>query len=120
MAGSIAHNYVIQAKKTELLFLEDDPSHTPIHGEVVALEPPRVIAWTWGQGVVTFELKPDGGGCRLTLTSRGPGQPHPNEMAGWHTHLEGLEGAADGVRTAWSADREKVHQARYDAAIAAL
>lgn len=106
--------------RTELRFLENDPSHEVIHGEVVALDPPRVIAWTWGQGVVTFELAPEGDGCRLTLTSRGPGRPHPNEMAGWHTHLEGLEGAADGVRRAWSAEREAVHQRRYDAALAAF
>jgi uncharacterized protein YndB with AHSA1/START domain len=98
-------------------------------GEIVALEPGRVLAWTWPAsdeekgpipGVVTFELAPDGAGCVLTLTSRGPGRPHPGEAAGWHTHLEGLEGAADGVRTAWSADREKVHLHRYEAAVAAL
>jgi uncharacterized protein YndB with AHSA1/START domain len=106
--------------RTELRFLEDAQSHEPIVGKVVAFDPPHVIAWTWDQGIMTFELVADGQGCRLTLTSRGPGRPHPNEMAGWHTHLVGLEGAADGVRTAWSADREKVHQARYVVAVAAL
>jgi uncharacterized protein YndB with AHSA1/START domain len=98
-------------------------------GEIVALEPGRLLAWTWPssdqeQGpvpsVVRFELAPDGEGCALILTSRGPGRPHPNEAAGWHTHLEGLDGAADGVRTAWNAEREKVHQARYHVAVAAL
>lgn len=98
-------------------------------GEIVALEPGRVIAWTWPPaddekgsipGVIRFELAPDGTGCVLTLTSRGPGRPHPGEAAGWHTHLEGLEGAADGAFTAWSREREAVHLQRYARVIAAL
>ncbi len=96
-------------------------------GEIVALDPPRLIAWTWpdraGQpnpSVVRFELEPDGGGCVLTLRNSGCGLPEPGQMAGWHTHLEGLEAAADGVRTAWNAGREKVHLQRYEAALAAL
>ncbi|HEX3407303.1 MAG TPA: SRPBCC domain-containing protein, partial [Caulobacteraceae bacterium] len=105
----------------------DGKHRTP--GEIVALEPGRVLAWTWPAsdeekgatpGVVRFELAPDGAGCVLTLTSRGPGRPHPGEAAGWHTHLEGLEDAADGVRTAWSVDREKVHLERYERAVAQL
>jgi hypothetical protein len=44
----------------------------------------------------------------------------PNHAAGWHTHLEALPGAADGVFTPWSAEREAVHLERYRAAIAAL
>ncbi|HEY1425487.1 MAG TPA: SRPBCC family protein [Caulobacteraceae bacterium] len=96
-------------------------------GEIVALEPPRLIAWTWPDpvdqpdpAVVRFELAPDGDGCVLTLTNSGAGLPHPSQMAGWHTHLEGLEGAAGGVQTPWSAEREKVHQQRYASALAAL
>ena len=99
-------------------------------GRIVALDPPLLIAWTWPDpnapegaqpGVVRFELSPDGDGCVLTLTN-----PHlarvglENVAAGWHTHLEGLPGAADGVHIPWSADSEAVHEARYAAAIKAL
>jgi uncharacterized protein YndB with AHSA1/START domain len=96
-------------------------------GEIVALEPPRLIAWTWpdpvgapNPSIVRFELAPDGDGCVLTLTNTGLGLPAPGQLAGWHTHLQGLEGAADGVCTAWSADAEAVHLGRYEAAVAAL
>jgi uncharacterized protein YndB with AHSA1/START domain len=96
-------------------------------GEIVALDPPRLIAWTWpdpadqpNPSVVRFELAPDGDGCVLTLTNTGLGLPAPGQLAGWHTHLEGLEGAADAVFTAWSGEREAVHLERYKAAVAAL
>jgi uncharacterized protein YndB with AHSA1/START domain len=98
-------------------------------GEIVELDPPRLIAWTWpdveGDGSrtaspVRFELEPDGDGCVLTLTNGGLRKIAPEQAAGWHTHLEALEGAADGVFTAWSAEREAVHRKRYVAALAAL
>ncbi len=49
--------------------------------QVVAVEPPRLFAWTWGlpdgpaqlAGAVRFELAPDGDGCVLTLTNPGTG-----------------------------------------------
>jgi uncharacterized protein YndB with AHSA1/START domain len=109
------------------LDFSDGKRRTP--GEIVALEPQRLIAWTWPAaaeeagplpGVVRFELAPDGDGCWLTLTGAGPGRPHPNELAGWHTHLEGLEAAADGVRTTFDFQREAVHERRYAERVAAL
>ena len=98
-------------------------------GEIVALEPPRLIAWTWPDpndagkpaSVVRFDLVPDGAGCILILTNGGVVRPDLEGVAaGWHTHLEGLPAAADAVHTRWSAEREKVHAARYKAAIAEL
>jgi uncharacterized protein YndB with AHSA1/START domain len=103
----------------------DGKRRTP--GEIVALEPPHLIAWTWpaaadeagsGAGVVRFKLAPEGSGCLLTLTGRGAGAPHPNELAGWHTHLEGLEAAAEGVHTPIDPAREAVHERRYEVALA--
>ena len=100
-----------------------------VAGEIVELDPPRLIAWTWPgpdagastpPGVVRFELAPDGEGCVLTLTDGGAGNIHPNQAAGWHTHLEGLPGAADGVFTAWDREVEAVHEARYRAALERL
>jgi uncharacterized protein YndB with AHSA1/START domain len=98
-------------------------------GEILALEPPRLIAWTWPDpkdagklaSVVRFELAPDGAGCLLTLTNGGLVKPDLESVAaGWHTHLEGLAVAADAVHTPWSAEREKIHAARYKALIGRL
>lgn len=65
---------------------------------VTVFEPPRRLAFTWGESEVTFELTPKDGKVLLTLTHR----RLPNETerdgnaAGWHCHLailvEKLEG----------------------------
>ena len=92
-----------------------------MQGEIVALAPPRLIAWTWPdpkapgrRSVVRFELEPDGAGCLLTLTNDGLIKPDLIDVAaGWHTHLAGLPGAAEGVHAPWDAEREQIHAARY-------
>lgn len=99
-------------------------------GEIVELDPPRLITWTWpdpkGDGItppssVRFELEPAGDGCILRLSNGGLVRPDLESVAaGWHTHLEGLERAADSVFTAWSPVREKVHIERYKAAVERL
>ena len=91
-------------------------------GRIVALEPPRLIVWTWPDpnapasqpGVVRFELQPDGEGCVLTLTNSHLASTGLEDVAaGWHTHLEGLAGAVEGIRTRWSTERERIHAAHY-------
>ena len=47
-----------------------------IQGVITVYEPPRRLTWTWphaegGTSTVSFDLEPDGDGCRLTLTERG-------------------------------------------------
>ncbi|HEY3950250.1 SRPBCC family protein [Phenylobacterium sp.] len=82
-------------------------------GVITELDPPRVLAWTWPHeqhpdSVVRWTLEPDGDGCRLTLVQTNlTAPPLKNAAAGWHTHLEGLAGAADGVTTPWRAERER-------------
>jgi len=82
-------------------------------GTIVELDPPRVIAWTWPSpqhpdSVVRWSLEPDGDGCRLTLTQTHLTAPPLKDVAaGWHTHLECLPGAVDGVNTPWRAERER-------------
>jgi uncharacterized protein YndB with AHSA1/START domain len=67
-------------------------------GEVLAVEEPRVLAYTWGEETLRFELIPQGGGTRLVLTDElAPGAAARN-AAGWDTCLDrlvGLEPAAD-------------------------
>jgi len=62
-------------------------------GRITALEPPRRLAWTWGDERYSFELAPDGDGCVLVFThvfnpALGPGWQH---AAGWDTYLDRLE-----------------------------
>lgn len=90
------------------------PSHDyRMAGVITELAPPRLLAWTWPSpehpaSVVRWELQPDGDGCRLTLRQGGLRAPPLRDVAaGWHTHLEGLAGAIDGVATPWRAERER-------------
>jgi uncharacterized protein YndB with AHSA1/START domain len=86
-----------------------------IQGVITAYEPPRRLTWTWPQqdgatSTVSFDLEPDGDGCRLTLVERGLTLAQgAGNAAGWHAHLEAIEDACDGVRTPWARllEREK-------------
>ena len=62
-------------------------------GRITALEPPRLIAWTWGIEEYSFELTADGDGCVLVFThvfnpELGPGWQH---AAGWETYFNRLD-----------------------------
>jgi uncharacterized protein YndB with AHSA1/START domain len=61
-------------------------------GEITELEPPRLIAWSWGGELFRFELSPDGDGCRLVFVhvfdDRTLGADH---AAGWEVHFDRLD-----------------------------
>jgi uncharacterized protein YndB with AHSA1/START domain len=62
-------------------------------GEIVALEAPTLLRWTWGEERYSFELAADGAGCRLVFThvvdaAHGPAAQH---AAGWDAYLDRLE-----------------------------
>lgn len=62
-------------------------------GRITALEPPRLLAWTWGVERYAFELAPDGDGCVLVFThvfnpELGPAWQH---AAGWETYFNRLD-----------------------------
>ncbi len=40
-------------------------------GEITELTPPHRIAWTWGGEAFSFDVAPDGDGCRLEIEHRG-------------------------------------------------
>lgn len=98
-----------------LAFPQDDYRMT---GEIVELVPLRRLAHTWPDethplSIVRYELEPDGNGCRLTLTQTHLNAKQLETLPGWHTFLEALPGAAEGVHTPWSWDREKAMGERY-------
>jgi uncharacterized protein YndB with AHSA1/START domain len=62
-------------------------------GRITAVEPPRLLAWTWGVEEYSFELTPDGDGCLLAFTHvfdprLGPDWQH---AAGWDTYFKRLD-----------------------------
>jgi uncharacterized protein YndB with AHSA1/START domain len=79
-----------------------------VEGRVVAVEPPRLLAYTWGErhGIVRWELSPTDGGTRLELTHAFPtADDAASFLAGWHTHLELLDRALAGEPAPWPWDR---------------
>jgi len=83
------------------------PGHSTVEGRIVINQPMKTFAWTWpnadgSSSVVRFDLEADGEGCHVTLTQTGlTADQGAGNAAGWHAHLDGLPGAADGVRTSW-------------------
>jgi uncharacterized protein YndB with AHSA1/START domain len=62
-------------------------------GRIESVEPPHLLAWTWGVERYSFELRPDGDGCVLVFThvfnpELGPSWQH---AAGWETYLVRLD-----------------------------
>jgi uncharacterized protein YndB with AHSA1/START domain len=69
-----------------------------MEGRVVELDPPRRLAFYWGEDLLTFELEPlDERACRLqfsvVLDAR---EKASRDGAGWHVCLERLRHALDG------------------------
>ena len=92
-------------------FREDEGPTT--QGEVLEVEPPRTLAYTWGGEVLRFELRPDGDGCLLVFTHEFEDRPGaPKFAAGWHVCLDGLEALLDGGERATS---QEDWQGLYDA-----
>jgi uncharacterized protein YndB with AHSA1/START domain len=65
-------------------------------GEVVAVEPPRLLEYTWGTDRLRFEIEPTGDGCMLTLfdTIDELGKA-ARDGAGWQVCLEDLVARLD-------------------------
>lgn len=104
----------------------DDPPYRMDCGEVILFDPPRALAWTWPdevhpQSVVRYQLEADADGCVLTLSQSGlGGKALAWTAAGWHTFLDGLDGATQGVRTVASPKAEQARRPIYEAQVSAL
>lgn len=61
-------------------------------GEVLRFEPPRLLAFAWGDEHLSFELEPDGDGTRLTFVHVFDARDHgANYASGWHHHFARLD-----------------------------
>jgi uncharacterized protein YndB with AHSA1/START domain len=61
-------------------------------GEVLEVDEPRILAFTWGEETLRFELTPHGGGTRLVLIDELPPGAAARNAAGWEDCLERLAG----------------------------
>ncbi len=75
----------------------DEKGHVG-HERVLRIEPPRLLAISWGDSDVTFELVPEGRKVRLILTHRRLTDRASlvQTSGGWHTHLDILVERANG------------------------
>jgi uncharacterized protein YndB with AHSA1/START domain len=70
-----------------------------ITGVVLEVDEPHVLAFTWGDDTLRFELAPEGDGTRLVLVDELPTDSAARNAAGWERCLDrlaGLEPPADG------------------------
>ncbi|HZU80575.1 MAG TPA: SRPBCC domain-containing protein [Acidimicrobiales bacterium] len=79
-------------------------------GEVLAVDEPHLLSYTWGDDTLRFELEPDGNGTLLVLVDELPGAWAARNAAGWDDCLDRLTGAATGE------DRWRPRFERYAAA----
>jgi len=65
-------------------------------GTVLEFEPPRLLAHTWGEDQLRWELRPDAGGCVLCLTHIFDDRfKAARDGAGWHLCLRALSSALE-------------------------
>lgn len=99
-------------------FTFEAPEITPLPGEVVECDPPKVFAYRWGHSMLRWELVPDGSGCRLLFTHTLDGTEGwadrlsaPRHAAGWDTCLDRLDarlaGRSDPATGSWFARYER-------------
>jgi uncharacterized protein YndB with AHSA1/START domain len=69
-------------------------------GEVLEVEEPRVLSFTWGEDTLRFELTADGEGTILVLIDELPGAWAARNAAGWEYTLDRLAGL-EPTRDAW-------------------
>ncbi|HEX3433418.1 MAG TPA: SRPBCC domain-containing protein [Solirubrobacteraceae bacterium] len=83
-----------------------------LSGEVMAVEAPRELAFTWGEETLRFELIPRGDGTQLVLIDELPRGAAARNAAGWDTCLDRLAGLDPGA-DAWKG-RFAVYSAAFE------
>jgi uncharacterized protein YndB with AHSA1/START domain len=71
-------------------------------GEVLAVDEPNALSFTWGEETLHFELAPSDGGTRLVLIDELPADAAARNAAGWETCLDRLAGRRS-APDAWQA-----------------
>jgi uncharacterized protein YndB with AHSA1/START domain len=63
-----------------------------LKGEVLAVDEPRLLSFTWGEETLRFELSSHAGGTRLVLIDELPASAAARNAAGWEECLDRLAG----------------------------
>jgi len=63
-------------------------------GQVLEVDEPNLLVFTWGEETLRFELSPDDGGTRLVLIDKLPADAAARNAAGWDICLDLLAGLA--------------------------
>jgi uncharacterized protein YndB with AHSA1/START domain len=84
-------------------FTFGEHEHEAPGGEILEVDPPKLLVYTWGDDVLRWEIVPEGSGCRLyfsqTLAEDGASGGRPGaarNAAGWDVCLARLAARLDG------------------------
>jgi uncharacterized protein YndB with AHSA1/START domain len=81
--------------RVDYLSAEGAPAMPP--GELLAYDPPRLLAYTWGEDELRFELHARADGCLLRLTHIFDDRfKAARDAAGWHLCLQALTSSLEG------------------------
>jgi uncharacterized protein YndB with AHSA1/START domain len=69
-----------------------DEMHLTLTGEVLEVDEPHALVFTWGDDTLRFELRPEGDGTRLVLVDELPPDTAARNAAGWEQCLDRLAG----------------------------
>jgi uncharacterized protein YndB with AHSA1/START domain len=72
-------------------------------GTVLEVDEPHLLAFTWGDDTLRFELSPSGDGTRLVLIDELPPDSAARNAAGWEWCLDRLTG----LESSWDARRPR-------------
>src|ERR1700730_16611355 len=61
-------------------------------GEVLAVDQPHLLSFSWGEEILRFELSAEDGGTRFILIDELPASGAARNAAGWETCLDRLAG----------------------------
>ena len=74
----------------------DGLSEEELRGEVLAVEPERLLEFRWGTHILRAELTPDGDGCRFVLSETlDDASESARNAAGWEMCLQNFESLLD-------------------------
>lgn len=80
-----------------LRFTYCDDDGTPFEGTMLAYEPTTLLAFTWAEHTLRFELTEEWGSCRLVFSDTFTDPMHAaRDAAGWQICLENLEAHLSG------------------------
>ena len=77
-----------------------------LRGEVLSVDEPGSLAFSWGDDILRFELSAEDGGTRLVLVDELPASAAARNAAGWDSCLDrlaGLEPRPDAWRSSFDA-----------------